>query len=221
MYFLYLLQLLNIIIAFFTIVIGLRSFRTLKENRVLLLIPVLSLFQIIITESKGLVREVELSTFTNNMISIYIYLEFILIILYLWKLSKTLRHKAFTIALIPVGIVSIIISLYSVNIIRPLKVEILSIIEGPIILITALLINIGLIKKGNIKNYSRDSNLIATLGIFFSFIISWPTIIVQNNILSYSSPFFKLIFIYNSIAYIILFSSLSYSFYVTRKYRTI
>jgi len=221
MYFLYLLQLLNIIIAFFTIVIGLRSFRTLKENRVLLLIPVLSLFQIIITESKGLVREVELSTFTNNMISIYIYLEFILIILYLWKLSKTLRHKAFTIALIPVGIVSIIIYLYSVNIIRPLKVEILSIIEGPIILITALLINIGLIKKGNIKNYSRDSNLIATLGIFFSFIISWPTIIVQNNILSYSSPFFKLIFIYNSIAYIILFSSLSYSFYVTRKYRTI
>jgi hypothetical protein len=155
------------------------------------------------------------------MISIYIYLEFILIILYLWKLSKTLRHKAFTIALIPVAIVSIIISLYSVNIIRPLKVEILSIIEGPIILITALLINIGLIKKGNIKNYSRDSNLIATLGIFFSFIISWPTIIVQNNILSYSSPFFKLIFIYNSIAYIILFSSLSYSFYVTRKYRTI
>jgi hypothetical protein len=36
-----------------------------------------------------------------------------------------------------------------------------------------------------------------------------------SNILSYSSPFFKLNFIYNSIAYIILFSSLSYSFYVT------
>lgn len=221
MYFLYLLQLLNIIIAFFTMVIGLRSFRTLKENRVLLLIPVISLAQIILTELKGLVREVEFSTFTNNIISIYIYLEFIFIIIYLWKLSKTLRHKAFSIALIPLGIVSIIISLCYVNIIRPLKVEIISLIEGPIILITALLINIELIKKGNIKNYSRDSNLIATFGIIFSFIISWPTSIVQNNLLSYSSPFYKLNFIYNSIAYMILFSSLSYSFYVTRKYRTI
>jgi hypothetical protein len=221
MYFLYLLQLLNIAITSFTIIIGLRSFRILKENRILFFIPLLSLVQIILTELKGLVREVEISAFTNNMISIYIYLEFVLIIIYLWKLSKTLRHKAFTIALIPIGIVSIIISLYSINITRPLKVEILSIIEGPIILATALLINIELIKKGNIKNYFRDSNLIATFGIFFSFIISWPTSIVQNNILSYSSPFFKLNFIYNSIAYIILFSSLSYSFYVTRKYRTI
>lgn len=221
MYFLYLLQTLNIAIATFTIIIGIRSYRNLKENRILLLIPLLSLVQIILTELNGLVREVELSTLTNNMISIYMYLEFILIIIYLWKLSKTLSHKAFTIALIPIGIVSIIISLYYINIIRPLKVEILSIIEGPIILITALLINIELIKKGNIKNYSRDSNLIATFGIFFSFIISWPTSIVQNNILSYSSPFFKLNFVYNSIAYIILFSSLSYSFYVTRKYRTI
>ena len=221
MYFLYLLQILNTAIATFTIIIGLRSFRNLKENRILLFIPLLSLVQIILTELKGLVREVELSTFTNNMISVYIYLEFILIIIYLWKLSKKLRHKAFTIALIPIGIVSIIISLYNINITRPLKVEILSIIEGPIILITALLINIELIKKGDIKNYSRHSNLIATFGIFFSFIISWPTSIVQNNILSFSSPFFKLDFIYNSIAYIILFSSLSYSFYVTRKYRTI
>ena len=75
MYFLYLLQLLNIIIAFSTVVIGLRSFRSLRENRILLLIPVLSLAQIILTELKGLVREDELSTFTNNMISIYIYLE--------------------------------------------------------------------------------------------------------------------------------------------------
>ena len=221
MYFLYLLQILNIAIATFTIIIGLRSFRNLKENRILILIPLLSLVQITLTELKGLVRKVELSTFTNNMISTYIYLEFILIIIYLWKLSKTLRHKAFSMALIPIGIVSIIISLYYINIIRPLKVEVLSLIEGPIILITALIINIELIKKGNIKNYSRDSNLIATFGIFFSFIISWPTSIVQNNILSYYSPFFKLNFIYNSIAYIILFSSLSYSFYVTRKYRTI
>ncbi len=221
MYFLYFLQLLNIIIAFFTIVMGLRAFKNLKENKVLLLIPILSLFQIILIELEGIGRKVEYSTFTRNMISIYIYLEFILIIIYLWKIGKTLRNKAYTIALIPVGIVSIIISLYSINIKRPLKVEILSIIEGPIILITALLISIEQIKKGNINNYYKDSNLIATFGIFFSFIIAWPTIIVQNNISSYSSPFFKLNFIYNSIAYIIFFSFLTYSFYVTRKYRTI
>jgi hypothetical protein len=219
---LYILQILNIAIAFSTIIIGLRSIKYLKENKILLFIPIISLAQIIVTELKGLFEKKDtFSTFTSNMISIYIYLEFVLIILYLWKLSKTLKHKAFTIFLIPIGIVSIFISVYSENIKRPLKVELLSLIEGPIIIIIALLISIKLIKKENLKNYSTDSNLIATFGIFFSFMISWPTSIVQNNLLSYSSPFFKLNFIYNSIAYMILFSSLSYSFYVTRKYRTI
>jgi hypothetical protein len=221
MYFLYLLQLLNIAIAFFTIIIGLRSFRSLKENRILLFIPILSLFQIILTELKGLGREVEFSNFTLNMISIYIYLEFILIILYFWKLGKNLRLKAFTIALIPIGIVSVIISILSVNEKKPLKVELLSLIEGPIILIIALLLIIKLINDRGLTNYTRDSNLISTLGILFSFMISWPTIIVQTNLFGYSSPFFKLQFIFNSIAYVILFSSISYSFYVTRKYRTI
>jgi hypothetical protein len=222
MYFLYLLQLLNIAIAFFTIIIGLRSFRSLKQNRILLFIPILSLVQIILSELQGgLRREVDFSNFNTDLISIYIYLEFILIILYFWKLSKHLRLKAFTIALIPIGIVSVIISILSINEKKPLKVELLSQIEGPIILIIALLLIIKLINESNITNYTRDSNLIATLGILFSFIISWPTIIVQNNLLGYSSPFFKLNFIFNSIAYVILFSSISYSFYVTRKYRTI
>jgi hypothetical protein len=221
MYFLYLLQLLNIAIAFFAIIIGLRSFRSLKENRILLFIPILSLVQIILTELKGLRREVEFSKFTLNMISIYVYLEFIFIILYFWKLGKNLRLKTFTIALIPLGIVSVIISIFSVNEKKPLKVELLSLIEGPIILIIALLLIVKLINETKITNYTRDSNLIATFGILFSFIISWPTIIVQNNIIGYSSPFFKLNFIFNSIAYVILFSSISYSFYVTRKYRTI
>ena len=221
MYFLYLLQLLNIAIAFFAIIVGLRSFRSLKENRILLFIPILSLVQIILTELKELGRDDEFSNFDINMISTYIYLEFFLIILYFWKLGKYLRHKTFTIALIPIGIISIIISIFSVNENKPLKVELLSLIEGPIILIIALLLIIKLINEISITTYTRDSNLIATLGILFSFIISWPTIIVQNNILGYSSPFFKLKFIFNSIAYVILFSSISYSFYVTRKYRTI
>ncbi len=221
MYFLYLLQLLNIIIAFFTIVIGLRSFRTLKENRVLLLIPVLSLLQIILTESMRLVRKIAFSTFTSNLISLYIYSEFILIILYFWSLNKNLTQKAFTIALIPIVIISLIITQYYVDHNKLIKLDIFVIIEGPIILTIALLFIIEIIKKRKIKNYSKDSNLIATFGIFFSFIISWPTMIIQNNILKYLSPFIKLCFIYNTIAYLIFFSFLSYSFYVTRKFRII
>jgi hypothetical protein len=221
MYFLYLLQLLNIIIALFSIVIGLRSFRTLKENRVLLLIPVLSLLQIILTESMRLVRKIAFSTFTSNLISLYIYSEFILIILYFWSLNKNLTQKAFTIALIPIVIISLIITQYYVDHNKLIKLDIFVIIEGPIILTIALLFIIEIIKKRKIKNYSKDSNLIATFGIFFSFIISWPTMIIQNNILKYLSPFIKLCFIYNTIAYLIFFSFLSYSFYVTRKFRII
>jgi hypothetical protein len=221
MYFLYLLQLLNIIIAFFTIVIGLKSFRTLYENRVLLLIPVLSFLQIIMSELMRLVRKVEFSAFSTNLISLYIYSEFILIILYFWSLNKKLTHKALTLAIIPIGIISFIIFKYFKDDNKPIKIDIFVIIEGPIILIIALLFIIEIITKRKIKNYTKDSNLIAILGIFFSFIISWPTTIIQNNILKYSSPFIKLCFIYNTIAYMILFSFLSYSFYVTRKFRII
>lgn len=221
MYFLYLLQLLNIITAFFSIVIGLRSFRTLKENRVLLLIPVLSLFQIILAESMRLVRKIAFSTFSSNLISLYIYSEFILIILYFWSLNKNLTQKAFTIALIPIVIISLIITQYYIDHNKLIKLDIFVIIEGPIILTIALLFIIELIKKRKIKNYTKDSNLIATFGIFFSFIISWPTMIIQNNILKYLSPSIKLCFIYNTIAYLIFFSFLSYSFYVTRKFRII
>jgi hypothetical protein len=96
MYFLYLLQILNIAIAFFTIIIGLRSFRSLKENRILLFIPILSLVQIILTESMRLVRKIEFSTFTSNLISLYIYSEFILIILYFWSLNKNLTQERFS-----------------------------------------------------------------------------------------------------------------------------
>ena len=221
MYFLYLLQLLNIIIAFFTIVIGLKSFSTLKENRILLLIPVFSFLQIIITESMRLVRKIEFSAFSMNLISLYIYLEFILIFLYFWNLSKTLRYQAFSIALIPIGIISLIIPQYCIENNKLIKFDIFVIIEGPIILIIALLFVIELIKKRKINNYINDSNLIAIFGIFFSFLISWPTMIIQNNILKYSSPFMKLCFIFNTIAYIIFFSCLSYSFYATRKFRNI
>lgn len=219
MYFLYLLQLLNIIIAFFTIVIGLKSFRTLNENRVLLLIPVFSFLQIIMSELLGMVRKVEFSTLSINLICIYIRLEFIIITLYFWRLSKTLRYQALSIALPPIAIISIIISLFSIDDKKPLKMGTFLIIEGPILLLIALLFIIELIKKRKKNNYVNDSNLIAILGIFFLSIISWPTIIIQNNTFKYTSLFFKFNFISNSIAYLILFSFLSYSFYVTRKSR--
>lgn len=57
MNFLNYLQLLNIALTFFTIITGLRSFRNLKENRILLFIPILSLVQIILIGLKGIDRK--------------------------------------------------------------------------------------------------------------------------------------------------------------------
>lgn len=219
MYFLYLLQLLNIIIAFFTIVIGLKSFSTLKENRILLLIPVFSFLQIIITGLLGMVREITFSNLSRDLICTYIRLEFIIIFIYFWRLSKTLRYQALSIALPPIAIISIIISLFVINDKMRLRMGTFLLIEGPILLVIALLFIIELFKKRKINNYINDSNLFAMFGIFFLSVISWPTIIIQNNVTKISSPYFKFNFISNSIAYLILFSFLSYSFYVTRKSR--
>jgi hypothetical protein len=217
-----LLEYLNLFATFSAILIGVKSLKTLTENRILIFIPILSLLQIILSEFLGINHpKNEVSTTTLNLINIYICAEFLLICLYFWKLSKIRRHKAFILISIPIIIISIFISNHNLHQKSLFELDIFLLIEGPIILILALLLTSELIKKKNIKDFNTNSNLIATLGIMFSFFISWPTIIVQNSIRNYSSPLFRFSYIFNSIAYLIFFSFLSYSFYVARKSRII
>lgn len=222
MYLLYLLEYLNLVIAFFTVAVGIKSLKKLNENRILVFIPILSVLQTILSELLGIWKPKSGASITTlNLINIYICAEFFLICLFFWALSQGRKRKAFVLVTIILATISIFTSNYNLHVKKQFELDIFILIEGPIILTTALLLIFDSIKKKNIVKYSSEANLIATLGIFFSFIISWPTLIVQNSFTNPNSPFFKLYFIFNSIAYLIFFSFLSYSFYVSRKSRII
>ncbi len=222
MYLLYLLEYLNLIVAFFSIAVGVKSLKSLTENRILIFIPILSALQTILAELLGIYHPKNLvSDTTIYLINTYICAEFILICLYFWRICESKRYKACILTSIPIAIISIFTSNNNLNEKSPFKLDIFLLIEGPIILIFALLLTIELIKKRKIKDYNTGSNLIATLGILFSFFISWPTTIVQSNLRNIYSTLYKLSFIFNSISYLIFFSFLSYSFYVARKSRIV
>ncbi len=222
MYLLFVIEYLNLVIAFFSIAVGIKSLKFLTESRILIFIPILSVLQIILSELLGINHPHNLvSNTTINLTNTYICAEYFLICLYFWKISQRRGHKAYILTSIPLIITSILISNYNLPENSPIKLDIFLFIEGPIVLIIALLLTIELIKKRKTKDYNTSSNLIATLGILFSFFISWPTTIIQNNLRNIYSPIYKLSFIFTSIAYLIFFSFLSYSFYVARKSRII
>jgi len=222
MYLLFVIEYLNLVIAFFSIAVGIKSLKFLTESRILIFIPILSVLQTILSELLGINDPQNLVSITTiNLINTYICAEYFLICLYFWKISQRRGHKAYIITSIPIIITSIFISNYNLHEKSPFKLDIFLFIEGPIVLIIALLLTIELIKKRKTKDYNTSSNLIATLGILFSFFISWPTTIIQNNLRNINSPIYKLSFIFTSIAYLIFFSFLSYSFYVARKSRII
>jgi hypothetical protein len=219
---LFVTQTLNLVIAFFSISVGIKSLKFLTETRILIFIPILSVLQTILSELLGINDPQNIVSITTiNLTNTYICAEYFLICLYFWKISQRRGHKAFILTSIPIIIASILISNYNLHEKSPIKLDIFLFIEGPIVLIIALLLTIELIKKRKTKDYNTSSNLIATLGILFSFFISWPTTIIQNNLRNIYSPIYKLSFIFTSIAYLIFFSFLSYSFYVARKSRII
>lgn len=222
MYLLYLVEYLNLVICFFTIAIGIKSLKKLSENRILIFIPILSVLQIILSELLGIGQpKNEASTITKNLINIYICLEYVIICIFFWNLNQKRKLNIFILISFIISIASLFVSNYNNQEKVELKLDLFLLIEGPVILTTALFLIIDLIKKRSIRIQTNNSNLIATFGIFFSFIITWPTSIVQNIFTYPTSSFFKFYFIFNSIAYLIFFSFLSYSFYVTRKSRII
>ena len=213
------IQYLNILISCIAISIGIKYFKNLKENNILLTIPILSIIQITFSEVLKIINENHLVVLDQSIMltNIYICLEFFLLILFFWKKTES-RLEKFLI------IVSSIIATSSLFILDELKyinklisIDLFLIIEGPIILTLSLFFIVKSMKNKNLINCIQDPSYIATLGIFLSFLLLWPVNMMQNYFLKDTSTFFNFFFIANSISYLIFFSFLSYSFYGTRK----
>lgn len=213
------IQLLNITTTFIAIIIGIKYILSLKENKILLTIPILTLLQVVILEILKPILKNNLNTLIDSasIIKIYIYLEYFLLAIFFWKLKHTLKEKIFLLIAFPIPLISFFISiLYSTND-NINHIDIFLLIEGPIILILALNYLVNSMRSIGITNCIQEPNFYATLGIFLSFLILWPSNILFDNFLKNRNIYFNFLFISNSIAYFIFFSFLIFSFYGTRK----
>lgn len=213
------IQYLNLVITSFAIATGIKCSSRLKENKPLLIIPILSILQIIFSEILKIAnrRYFNVSNDAIILTNVYICLEFFLLIQFFWKIKKTKKEKLLILISIPTTIASLLFSSklkFRENLI---SIEAFHLLAGSIIIILALFFLVYTMKNKNLTFYIQEPNFIAVLGIFLSFLISWPTIIIQNFIMTDADTFVSFFFIANSISYLIFFSFLSYSFYASRK----
>jgi len=213
------IQLLNLTTTCITLTIGIKYFTTLKENKILLIIPFLTLLQIVIL---GIIKTIlkfyiNIEIDSESIIKIYIYLEYFFLIIFFWKIKQTLKEKIFLLISIPIPLISLFISnMYNLNN-KINSSDLFLLIEGPIILTFALNYLINSMRIKGITSSIQEPNFFATLGIFLSFLIIWPTSILFDALLKNRNLYFNFLFISNSVSYLIFFSFLIFSFYGTRK----
>jgi hypothetical protein len=214
-----LIQFLNLILTSFAIAIGIKFLSRLKENKILLIIPILSLIQILFSEVLKLANRRYFNVSNDSVIltNTYICLEYFMLIQFFWKIKTSRKEKFLILISLPIAIVSLLFS-NKLNFRQNLiSIDTFLLLEGPIIIILALYFLVHRIKNKNLTNYIQEPNFIAAIGIFLSFLILWPTNIIQKFILIDPGIFVSFLFISNSISYLIFFSFLSYSFYATKK----
>jgi hypothetical protein len=214
-------QISNLLLLLTTITYGIMNLRNMKENKILIVVPILSLLQLIISEFASIYfyEENKVSNISKASVDIYSGLEFLIIILYynkiagydnLIKINKTL-------------LIAIII-FYCFWIYQPVDSQ--NILTDYFVLFGGLWIEgillvyfIKELKNNKIYFLISDPNNIACAGIFLSYIIIWPVNVLQNLYIQYLSSFFSFLFLSNSLGYFILFTFLITSFHASRKSR--
>jgi len=213
------IQYLNILISCVAISVGIRYSKSLKENKILLIIPISSLLQIVFSEVLKIINRNHLDVLDQSIIltNIYICLEFYLIILFFWKITESKLESILILVSTLIATIALFIFQKFEFKINLISIDLFLIIEGPIILTLTLFYLVKSMKIKNVINCIQEPNYIAALGIFLSFLVLWPVNILQNYFLKDTSTFFNFFFIANSTSYLIFFSFLTYSFYGTRK----
>lgn len=214
-------QLLNIVVSIIAIKVGLKFKNKLSENRILLFIPIFSFCQIAISEIIKLKYSNKFIVVNHSItiVNSYIIIEYILFVIFFWKIKETKLEKYIIISTTILTTIANVFHQYSLTNKNVLSIDPLIIMEGPVLLILSLLFLTRYLKNKSLSIFIGDSNTIAALGIFLSFLILWPSNILQNYILKYPNLILQFMFFANSIGYLILFLFISYSLYVSGKSR--
>jgi hypothetical protein len=214
------------IVTVISIVIGIKKYNSLKELKILILIPILSLVQNLFVELFTFItRDIpyqELDGTLNNIINkisvyLYIFFEYSIIVFFIIKLFNKKSEKTQAIILYFISILVIIFPVFFFPDKTESYFKYFQILNG---LIAQYLIVRYLYLKFSISGLSTELNtpkIISTFGILLSYSLIWPSTlfvpIIEVNI-KYLYFYFVSI---NLIGYLIFFTSLSIAFYGKNK----
>lgn len=211
-------QILNIATLIVCIGIGLNKFKKLNQNRILILLPIFSIFQILISEiGFGFIYEqYHVNEISKISVDLYSFIEFAILLLFFNQISKNVKLRNLNKIIIIIACLYYYVYMFHFYS-NYIFMDYFVLLSGLWIEIVSLTHLLYTIKNYELNQLIRNSNSIVTLGIFLSYIIIWPINVLQSLYINYISSYFEFVFISNSLGYYILFSSLILSFYATGK----
>lgn len=214
------IQCINILIPIICIVIATRNLKKITEAKILIILPILSILQIVITEFINTFFNYQNHVNAISKISIdtYTFIEFILIVLFYNHILVYQKIKTANRIILLLGSLFYCTYLLSYRNIFALM-DYFVLLSGLWIEILTLINLLHTIKNHDLNTLFSNSNNIISLGIFLSYIIIWPTNVMQDLYINNISSYLEFTFISNSLGYFILFSSLTISFYASGKPR--
>lgn len=214
------IQCINILIIIICIVTATRNFKNIIEARILLLLPILSFLQIVITEliNTFFYHQNHLKAISKTSIDTYTFIEFIVIVIFYNHILRYQKIKKVNRMILLLASLFYFTYLFSYKNIYALM-DYFVLLSGLWIEILVLIHLLYTIKNYDLNILFKNSNNIISLGVFLSYIIIWPINVMQDLYLNNISAYIEFIFMSNSLGYFILFSSLTISFYVSGKPR--
>lgn len=217
------LQILNILSCVTAIVLGIRKLRANNFNKILFLLPTISLIQILFSEIIEFITPFLIKNsdqIQHAIVATYSVIEFV-IIAYFMSNTKKMKNSNRLIIFFSSVILAIALIEVSVIIIKnePLSLEYFNLIEGIFIISFITSDIIRQIYRTSFFETFSGSEWIAKSGILLSFLVFWPNSVIQKFIIQNIGIFYYYLFISNSVGYLILFTFLSLSFYASGKSR--
>jgi hypothetical protein len=213
------LQLINLCLTIWCSIYGFLSFNKLNKNKILIFLPSLSLLQIIISEAYKLKFTLQnrVGNFEHITVSIYIIIEYIILVFFFLKTLDIKKNKFFKISILVFSVLLLINKIQENKTLAEQAYFSFLIFEGLTIEVLAFLSIINIFKKGKIEFLITDTTSLFSVGILFGFIIISPFSILQEYLINKSKNLYDLFFIANSIGYIIMYLFFLFSIYVSRR----
>ena len=214
-------QISNLILLVTTIAYGIVCSKRMKENKILIIVPLISLLQLIISElaSSNFYESNKVSYISKFSVDIYSGLEFLILLFFYNRITDSKNLIKINKTLLIATVIFYCFWSYQPIYIKNILIDYFVLVGGLWIEAILLVHFIKQLKTKQLSTLISDPNNIACAGIFLSYIIIWPVNVLQNLYIQYLSSFFSFLFLSNSLGYFIFFIFLITSFHASRKSR--